>query len=153
MKIVLPPLTSITNRVARDSFFSSPPAPEDLASTSLLQTSLYYMTRTGKFLSSHRSFSISNQAYTGIHKQTFKLWIEHTVSVKRNRCMCSDSSLRKAWRNECSSVARKSCAWISWSFNKVDSSYKKVRGCVKSLALLSNLRWARKLQIRTNFWK
>jgi hypothetical protein len=61
MKIVFPQLTIITSRVARNSFFSSPPAPVVLASTSLLQTSLYYTTLTGKFLWSRCPLAISNE--------------------------------------------------------------------------------------------
>lgn len=112
MKTVLPRLTSTTGRAARNLFFSSPPALVVLASTSLLQTSWCYTTLTGEFLWDRCFLGISNNG-TGIRKQTFRPWIGHTASVKRSRCTYSGSSLRRAWKSECSSVARKSYAWIN----------------------------------------
>src|SRR6267154_800683 len=56
MKTVLPQLTSITSREARSLYFFLQPVLAASASTLLLQTSLYYMTQTGKY---HLGFALN----------------------------------------------------------------------------------------------
>ena len=40
-------------------------------------------------------FEFSDRVTIGTHRRTFKPWTAHTVSVRRSKCMCSDSSRRR----------------------------------------------------------